>query len=126
MMNKFIVIFVSVVVLNSPCFAAGGDFPVIRWECLGLSYNQQAQMKELDSKWQRINQNLRTNIINDQKALQYILSNPYSTQKEIRELHNRILSNRTTLREQAMEIFLEKRDVLTQGQKKNLHLIISR
>ena len=83
-------------------------------------------MKELDSKWQRINQNLRTNIINDQKALQYILSNPYSTQKEIRELHNRILSNRTTLREQAMEIFLEKRDVLTQGQKKNLHLIISR
>ena len=112
--------------LNSPCIAIQGDFPVIRWECLGLSYNQQAQMKELDSKWQKINQNLRTNIINDQKALQYILSNPYSTHNEIIELHNRILSNKTTLRAQAMEIFLEKRDVLTQGQKKNLHLIISR
>ncbi len=121
MMSKIIVVLVSAVFFISPCFGKGVNYPVINWQGLGLSRNQQAGISELDNKWKRINNNLGTRITNNKNNLRFILARPYTTDKQIRKLQSNILKDQKTLRYQAMEIFLEKRALLTPGQKEMLH-----
>lgn len=106
------------------CFSCpvwAGDFPVINWECLGLSQQQQARLQQLDQKWLRISRNINSRITDKKNQMKLILINPYSTDLEIRETQKNILKDKKMLRYQAMEIFLEKRSVLSPEQRELLH-----
>lgn len=125
MANKQIIAVIFLILTAFPC-AAGQYYPVICWECLNLNQTQAAQIKMLDVQWQNTSYVLRKKIEQEQKKLRYIMTNPFATDKEIRELQDRILASKQELRNRALEIFLRKRGVLTPLQRRQLHEIISR
>lgn len=124
MKSRLVLVLVSAVFYSFPCFAGESNFPVLCWEGMGLSSFQQVKIKELDKKWDRINNNLTARIVDDQNILIYLLNNHEAADNQIRQMHNKILNDKKTLRAQALDIFLEKRSVLTDVQKKTLHKII--
>ncbi|HSA06046.1 MAG TPA: hypothetical protein P5556_02580 [Candidatus Gastranaerophilales bacterium] len=102
------------------------EVPGINWETLNLSNAQRAQLKVLELKWQKTSNIINGQIIYDKNKLKYVLTNPFSTDKEIKELQNRILVNQKKLRYEAMENFLQKRTVLLPLQRQKLHEMISK
>jgi len=120
-MSKLVKAFVSVVFFCFSCPATAGDFPFVNWEALAPSPAQQAKLQMLDCKWLRVSNNLNARIADRKNRMKLVLINPCSTDFEIRELQKDILKDRKMLRYQAMEIFLEKRSILTPEQRKLLH-----
>lgn len=122
MKNRLIIsLIITLLFCTSDCLAEGRGFPIIKWEKLNLTQTQQVKLKESDRKWERISRNLNTRIANNSTKLRRALCNPCSTDRQIRQLQGEIVQDQKTLRYQSMEIFLEKRAVLTPEQRKRLH-----
>lgn len=121
MKSRFKAIFIVAFFLcTSDCLAGEKAYPVINWEVMGLTQAQKTKMLELDQKWQRVHNNLSLRIINNKQKLRVLLLSPYTTDAEIRELQGLILKDKKMLKYQSMEIFLEKRSILSPEQKKSL------
>jgi Spy/CpxP family protein refolding chaperone len=127
--NKILFIsFLSLLFLfqGNNCFAEQKSVSSINWELLNLSNQQRARIKVLDLNWQETSWNLSSQIIQDKKKLRFILTDPFASDVEIKNLQNQILVNQKKLRYSAMENFLRKRNVLTFLQKKKLHKMLSK
>lgn len=126
-MNRLIIsLVVALLFCTSNCLAEGRGFPLIKWEELGLTPAQQAKLAAADEKWSRIYNNLSNRITDKKNKMKILLCNPRSTDFEIRELQKKIFRDKEILRYQALEIFLEKRSILTPEQREMLREVLDR
>jgi len=117
---KNLIVFITAFLLTSNiCFAY--TTRDIRWESLNLSPEQRNRIRILDYNWQRTSSELSSQIISEKNQLRYLLSNPCSSDCDIRNLQNRVIANQSILRYQAMSSFLQKRRLLNTPQRKKLH-----
>ncbi len=124
-LNKFFILIILTAMLLCPNICSAYSSRSIQWELLNLTALQKNKIKTLDLNWQKTSTNLNIQIINDKNKLRYLITNPYASDNEIRGLQNKLLANQKMLRCEAMNNFLQKRNVLSVSQRKRLHILFS-
>ena len=109
---------------NLSVFAIEKNNVSINWEKLNLSKEQGKNIEMLDMKWKKINETIRPQILRDQQKLKCVLKNQNATDSEIRQIQMQILMNQNRLKYEALELFLDKRRLLTPIQRKKFHMLI--
>ena len=90
----------------------------INWETLNLSPQQENQMQRLENTWQKKHQEVNSQIERDTLEMRELL--PTGDTQRIRQLQNRISTNKMYLMNESMDTFLKKRDMLTPNQRTQL------
>ena len=94
----------------------------IDWESLNLTPQQEIQVSHLEEAWKKVHAEIGAQIEHDTAQLRAIL--PTGNTQQIRELQNRITTNKIYLMNQSMETFLKKRDTLTPIQRAQLQKML--
>lgn len=94
----------------------------IKWDTLNLTPQQETQMDDLESSWQKVHHDVSVQIERDTAELKTIL--PTGDSKKIRELQTRIMNNRTYLMNESMDTFLRKREMLSPAQRSQLQQML--
>lgn len=90
----------------------------IDWDTLNLTPQQQTQMQHLETSWQKTHQEVNGQIEKDTAEMKEMLPNGDS--QRIRQLQNRISTNKMYLMNESMDTFLRKREMLTPPQRAQL------
>lgn len=94
----------------------------IKWGNLNLTPQQETQMDDLESDWQKVHHDVSVQIERDTAELKTIL--PTGDSQKIRQLQNRIMNNRTYLMNESMDTFLRKREMLSPAQRSQLQQML--
>lgn len=94
----------------------------IKWDNLNLTPQQETQMDDLESGWQKVHHDVSAQIERDTAELKTIL--PTGDSQKIRQLQNRIMNNRTYLMNESMDTFLRKREMLSPAQRSQLQQML--
>lgn len=109
----------ALIILACPAFAFAKD---VDWDSLNLSPQQETQIDRLEDSWERTHSEVGNQIERDSAELRAIL--PTGDTQRIRQLQNRISTNKMLLMNQSMDTFLKKRDMLTPGQRMQLQKML--
>ena len=90
----------------------------IDWGNLNLSPQQEVQMDRLENNWQKTHQEVNNQIEKDTAEMKDLL--PTGDSQRIRQLQNRISTNKMYLMNESTDTFLKKRDMLTPAQRSQL------
>ncbi len=90
----------------------------INWDGLNLNSQQESQINQLEDGWEKTHEEVSSQINRDMAELKQIL--PTGDTLRIRQLQNRITTNKMYLMNQSMETFLRKRDTLSPTQRQQL------
>jgi len=104
--------------------ASAADVNDINWNKLNLTQYQATQINKLDDEWDLINSKIKPDLINNQKKLKVMLTDPNATECAIRNLYIEIILEQEHLKYQALEIFLAKRRLLKRDQLVKLHQML--
>lgn len=107
-----------------PGFAQGGAHCSIDWTKLNLNPDQQAQIRNLESQWNKDYMQLQPIIVDEQRKLQQELSESRPDPVEVMALQQSIARKQEQLRAQACANYLRKRQVLNDGQQRQLENMI--
>jgi Spy/CpxP family protein refolding chaperone len=109
----------SVFLLTLPVWA---DPPqnIVNWSGLGLTSGQMTEIDKQEHEWKKTYSDLYPQILRDSRELRQLLNEPHADEDRIRELQSRIEANELRLRHHATQTFLEKKKVLTPGQRQRL------
>ncbi len=108
---------------SNPCYSqdsSGGASGSIDWDKLNLSAAQQAQIKELDQEWFREYSEHKHQIAEEQVKLQNALSEHSTDGMRVISAQQAVESRKGELRIIATRIYLAKKKVLDEAQKKQL------
>lgn len=94
----------------------------IRWDSLNLTPQQESQIEQLESQWERTHSEVAAQIERDRTELKSLL--PLGDSQRIRILQNRITTNKMYLMNESMNTFLRKRDTLTPDQRNQLQRLL--
>ena len=109
----------ALIILACPALACARD---VDWDSLNLTPQQETQIDRLEDSWERTHSEVGSQIERDSAELRSIL--PTGDTQRIRQLQNRISTNKMLLMNQSMDTFLKKRDMLTPGQRQQLQKMI--
>jgi hypothetical protein len=109
----------ALMILVCPTIACAKD---IDWESLNLTPQQESQIGRLESSWEKTHAEIGAQIERDSAELRALL--PMGDPQRIRQLQNRITSNKMFLMNQSMDTFLKKRDTLTPAQRLQLQKML--
>lgn len=109
----------ALIILACPALACAKD---VDWDSLNLSPQQETQIDRLEDSWERTHSEVGNQIERDSAELRAIL--PTGDTQRIRQLQNRISTNKMLLMNQSMDTFLKKRDMLTPGQRMQLQKML--
>jgi Spy/CpxP family protein refolding chaperone len=104
--------------------AIGEERAAIDWNKLGLSDDQNKQIQELESDWEKKYGDLKSAITDEQKRLVKLLGIHSSDPVEIMALQSSIARKREQLSAIAVATYLKKREVLTDNQQHTLELMM--
>jgi hypothetical protein len=105
-----------------PAFA--DDPTAINWTRLQLNPQQAQHIQSLESQWNRDYMDVQPTIMDDQKRMSRLLSDPKADPVEIMALQQTIARKRESLRSSATANYLRKRQVLNQSQQHQLEDMI--
>jgi Spy/CpxP family protein refolding chaperone len=94
----------------------------IDWDTLNLSPQQETQMQRLEGNWQKTHQEVNSQIEKDTEEMKELLLTGDS--QRIRQLQNRISTNKMYLMNESTDTFLKKRDILTPAQRSQLQKML--
>lgn len=94
----------------------------IHWDDLNLTPQQETQMQNLESNWEKTHQEVSSQIDKDMAELKTLL--PSGDTQRIRQLQTRISNNKMYLMNESMDTFLRKRDMLTPAQRAQLQKLL--
>ncbi len=89
----------------------------INWVNLNLTPGQNLKIQELDNQWSECYVNLQSSIVEDQRNLTGLLSDPKSDPVEIMSLQQSITRKQEQLRSKATATYLQKRQILNGEQQ---------
>lgn len=101
---------------------AAGWARELNWSSLNLTSQQETQMNQLENNWEKNHRDVSSQIDKDMAELKKIL--PTGDTQQIRQLQNRIMSNKMYLMKESMDTFLRKRDMLTPPQRVQLQKML--
>jgi hypothetical protein len=104
-------------VLTSALLYAGPSYALARdinWDNLNLTQQQEVQIDRLEGNWEKTHHEVNTQIEKDMVELKTLL--PIGDTQRIRQLQNRITTNKMYLMNESMNTFLKKREMLTPSQ----------
>ena len=96
----------------------------INWQRLNLTPSQCQQIQQLESQWNHDFMEIQPSIIEDQRKLTRLLSDPKSDPLEIMALQQSIARQKEHLRAAATANYLRKRQLLNDGQQHGLEDMI--
>lgn len=114
------VLLISLIILIVP--AQPGLAAEIHWDNLNLTPQQETQMENLESNWEKTHQEVSSQIEKDMAELKTLL--PTGDTQRIRQLQTRISNNKMYLMNESMDTFLRKRDMLTPAQRTQLQKLL--
>jgi Spy/CpxP family protein refolding chaperone len=94
----------------------------INWDSLNLTPQQETQMQNLETNWEKTHQEVSSQIDKDMQELKTLL--PTGDTQRIRQLQTRISNNKMYLMNESMDTFLRKRDMLTPMQRTQLQKML--
>jgi Spy/CpxP family protein refolding chaperone len=94
----------------------------IDWSNLNLSQQQESQINHLEEGWEKTHDAVGGQIQRDMEELRTLL--PTGDTQRIRQLQNRIMTNKMYLMNESMNTFLKKRDMLTPTQRAQLQQML--
>jgi len=94
----------------------------VRWNNLHLTSQQETRINRLEDRWQQTHSEVSAQIDRDRNELRNLL--PSGDTQRIRAIQNRIISNKMYLMNESMNIFLQKRDLLSPDQRAQLQKMI--
>lgn len=94
----------------------------VRWSSLHLTSQQEIRINRLEDRWQETHTEVSAQIDRDRNELRSLL--PSGDTQRIRAIQNRIISNKMYLMNESMNIFLQKRDLLSPDQRAQLQKMI--
>jgi len=103
---------------------AGEDSCKIDWTQLELSPAQSQQIHTLEAQWNQEYMQVQPSVIDEQKRLTRLLSDPRSDPLEVMTLQQSIARKKEHLRASATASYLRKRQVLNDGQRQALEDMI--
>jgi Spy/CpxP family protein refolding chaperone len=109
---------------QSGALAVGEEHTAVDWNKLGLSEDQNKQIQELETDWEKHYAELKTTINEEQKRLVKLLGIHSSDPVEIMALQSSIARKREQLSAIAVATYLKKREVLTDNQQHTLELMM--
>ena len=120
-------------VLVMACFVTGfcsqaiarQEYVHVNWDTLDLSSYQRNHLNELDQQWKSTVNELAPRIHQNQKKLKQLMSNPEADAGEIMQLQQEIHQDKSKLKIEATQIFLNKRKVLNQEQRDRLRQMLN-
>jgi Spy/CpxP family protein refolding chaperone len=115
----FVFTLLSLDLLSAPLSALAKD---IHWDSLNLTPQQENQIDQLESQWERTHAEVAAQIERDRAELKSLL--PLGDGQRIRALQNRITTNKMYLMNESMNTFLRKRDTLTPDQRNQLQRLL--
>ena len=125
--NKILLTLLIVFLLNFPAVASSRDNSnYIDWSSFNLSLRQINQIRVYDNDWKIRSSILKSDLIKYQKRLKYLFSDPNAKNSDIRELQWQIFVKQQQLQYEALENFLNKRQVLSYEQRVRLHQILTK
>jgi Spy/CpxP family protein refolding chaperone len=107
-----------------PGFAQGGARCSIDWGKLNLNADQQGQIHNLESQWNKDYMQLQPIIVDEQRKLQQELSESRPDPLEVMALQQSIARKQEQLRAQACANYLRKRQILNETQQRQLENMI--
>lgn len=118
----------TILIVTGCVLPAAADEPncSINWTKLNLSPQQSERIQSLDNKWNEFYVNLQSSIVNDQRKLTQLLSDPKSDPVEIMALQQSITRKREQLRSKATATYLRKRQLLNDQQQVELQNMVKR
>jgi Spy/CpxP family protein refolding chaperone len=105
--------------------ALAGDPTYVRWNALHLDPSQETQLSRLDEQWKKIYTERSPQLQRDRAELRRLMFSPQANDKEIMALRERIHKSEELLRVEAMKSFIQKKNVLTPGQRMQLQQLFS-
>ena len=108
---------------SSPA-CAGEDGCKIDWTHLELNPSQSQQIGNLEAQWNQEYMQVQPSVIDEQKRLTRLLSDPRSDPLEVMTLQQSIARKKEHLRASATASYLRKRQVLNDGQRQALEDMI--
>jgi Spy/CpxP family protein refolding chaperone len=107
---------------SNPCLAqdSAAASCSVDWSKLNLTASQAAQIKELDQEWYKEYADRKRQIVDEQGKLQRALSDHTSEPMQVVALQQSVESRKGELRIIATRIYLAKKKVLDEDQKKQL------
>jgi Spy/CpxP family protein refolding chaperone len=107
---------------SNPCLAQDSTTSScsVDWNKLNLSAAQTAQIKELDQEWYRESGELKRQIRDEQIKLQHALSDHTSDGMQVISYQQTVEGRKGELRILATRIYLAKKKVLNEDQKRQL------
>ena len=103
---------------------AGDDGCRIDWAHLELTPEQSQQIHSLEAQWNQEYMQMQPSVIDEQKRLTRLLSDPRSDPLEVMTLQQSIARKKEHLRASATASYLRKRQVLNDGQRQVLEDMI--
>jgi Spy/CpxP family protein refolding chaperone len=94
----------------------------IHWDDLNLTPQQESQIQNLETNWEKTHQEVSGQIEKDMAELKTLL--PSGDTQRIRQLQTRISTNKMYLMNESMDTFLRKRDMLTPAQRTQLQKLL--
>lgn len=101
------------------------EYVPVNWESLDLSSQQRNHLNSLDQTWKSIVSELVPRIQANEKKLKQMMHCASPNEDEILRLQQTIHEDKTKLKIQATQIFLDKRKVLTKDQQEKLRKMMS-
>lgn len=89
----------------------------INWDRLQLNPRQAQQIQSLEGQWTRSYMDVQPSIVEDQRRLTRLMSDPNAHPAEIMAVQQAITLKREQLRSNATANYLQKRQVLNQNQQ---------
>ncbi len=96
----------------------------IDWTHLELTPTQTQQIRTLEAQWNQEYMQVQPSVIDDQRRLSRLLSDPRSDPLEVMALQQSIARKKEHLRASATASYLRKRQVLNDGQRQALEDMI--
>lgn len=122
--NSKILLLIAALVVPylAPFWAAADEVraTVVNWQRLQLSPQQSQTIQSLEGQWNQEYMQIQPAIIEDQRKLSRLLSDPKSDPLEIMSLQQAIARKHEQLRATATTSYLKKRQVLTESQQHSL------
>lgn len=107
--------------LADPAWAGGRD---INWTSLNLSSDQSDRLEELEDDWKQTYATVFPQIEAERRELKQLLSNPNSDPNKIMQVQSRINQKKMLLHQEAMKVYLKKKDQLNPDQRNRLQQMI--
>ena len=100
--------------------AVAKEHPAIDWAVFNLNTQQRSNIQQLEGQWKQTYQQIYPIIMQDQKKLKTLLSEPDADETQVMMLQQQIHEHENRLRQKATQTYLKKKRLLTPQQQKKL------